>query len=210
MEFSEIINKRRSVNFFDTTSDVSDDTLRAVIEDAAKTPSSFNLQPWNLIAVRSDEEKKRLRKLAWDQPKVEEAPVVLIVLADRDGWKEGHEIVERNFREMVAAGNMQEEQRQWFLDAAKGLYGRSDEASQAFALKNAGFFGMSLMYAATARGLDTHPMDGFDHDGVKAAFDIPDRYWIPLLLAVGHFDRTKKLLPPKWRKDFDEIVLKTL
>ena len=29
-------------------------------------------------------------------------------------------------------------------------------------------------------------MDGFDHDGVRAAFSIPDRFWIPLLMAVGH------------------------
>ena len=48
----------------------------------------------------------RLRKVAWDQPKVSEAPVVFIVLADRDGWKEGHKFVERNFKEMVKAGSM--------------------------------------------------------------------------------------------------------
>jgi len=24
-------------------------------------------------------------------------------------------------------------------------------------------------------------MDGFDHDGVKKAFDIPDNYWVQLL-----------------------------
>ena len=40
---------------------------------------------------------------------------------------------------------------------------------------------MSLMLAAKNLGLDTHPMDGFDHDGVKKAFDIPDNYWVLLL-----------------------------
>ena len=56
--------------------------------------------------------------------------------------------------------------------------------------------------------LDTHPMDGFDHDGVRKEFNIPENYWIPLLLAIGYFDEKKQLLPPKWRKSFDEIVVK--
>jgi hypothetical protein len=51
-------------------------------------------------------------------------------------------------------------------------------------------------------------MDGFDHAGVRKAFNIPDNYWIPLLLAVGHFDESKKLHPPKWRKTFEEIVVR--
>ena len=67
---------------------------------------------------------------------------------------------------------------------------------------------MALMFSAKSLGLDTHHMDGFDHDGVRKAFDIPENYWIPLLLAVGRFDATKTLQPPKWRKTFDEIVLR--
>jgi nitroreductase len=77
---------------------------------------------------------------------------------------------------------------------------------QAFACKNTGFFAMALMFAAKHLGLDTHPMDGFDHDAVRKEFNIPENYWIPLLMAVGHFDETKKLPPPKWRKTYEEIV----
>ena len=150
----------------------------------------------------------KLRKVAWDQPKVSEAPVTLIVLADRDGWVEGHRFVERNFQEMIKAGSMSEEQRQWFADARTSLYGTSEEMQQAFACKNAGFFAMGLMLAAKNLGLDTHPMDGFDHEEVRKAFNIPDNYWIPLLMAVGYFKSDAELSPPKWRKDVDEIIVK--
>jgi nitroreductase len=51
-------------------------------------------------------------------------------------------------------------------------------------------------------------MDGFDHDGVRQAFNTPENYWIPVLLAIGYFDQTKELYPPKWRKTFEEIVVK--
>jgi nitroreductase len=208
MDFKDVITQRRAVNFFDTEKNVSDALLKELVETAAKTPSGFNLQPWSLIVLRNKEEKMKLQQLAWNQPKVSEAPVTLIVLADREGWKAGHPFAEKNFREMVKAGSMTEEQHQWFGDTCKALYGSSEERKMAFACKNTGFFAMSLMLAAKNLGLDTHPMDGFDHDGVKKAFDIPDNYWVPLLLAVGYFDTGKTLAPPKWRKTFDEIVVK--
>ena len=65
---------------------------------------------------------------------------------------------------------------------------------------------MSLMYAAKSLGLDTHPIDGFDHEAVRSEFNIPKNYWIPLLLALGYFDKQRELHPPKWRKSFEEIV----
>jgi nitroreductase len=207
MNFTDILAKRRSVNFFDPEAEVSDAQIRRIIEKAALTPSSFNLQPWNVMIFRDSADKHTLRKLAMDQPKVSEAPVVLAILGDRNGWQEGHPVVERNFKEMVAAGGMKPEQHNWFINACKGLYGKNEETAQAFALKNAGFFAMSLMYAAADEGLDTHPMDGFDHDGVRSAFNIPDRFWVPLLLCVGHFDSSKTLLPPKWRKSYEDIVV---
>ncbi len=208
MDFKDVITRRRAVNFFDPQKPFSDGLLRELIEMAALVPSSFNLQPWSLMILKDPEEKMRLRKLAWDQPKVSEAPVILIVLADRDGWKAGHPFAEKNFKEMVRAGGMEEGQYDWFVNACEGLYGGSKEMQQAFACKNAGFFAMALMFAAKHLGLDTHPMDGFDHEGVRKAFKIPENYWIPLLLAVGHFDQTKELLPAKWRKTFDEIVVR--
>jgi nitroreductase len=208
MDFKNVVEKRRAVNYFDPEKPVSDELIQELVEMASKVPSSFNLQPWSILILKDNDEKMRLRKLAWDQPKVSEAPVVFIVLSDRDGWREGHPYVERNFSEMVKAGSMTKDQHDWFINACKGLYGETEEKQQAFACKNTGFFAMALMFAAKHLGLDSHPMDGFDHDGVRKEFNIPENYWIPLLLAVGYFDEKKQLHPPKWRKTFEEIVLK--
>jgi nitroreductase len=208
MDFREVLNQRRSVNFFDPERAVPDGLLRELVELAAKAPSSFNLQPWSVIILKDREEKMRLRTLAWDQPKVTEAPLVFIVLADRDAWKAGHPFLERDFREMVEAGSMEEDQYEWFTRACQGLYGETRDKQQAFACKNAAFFAMALMFAAKGLGLDTHPMDGFDHEGVREAFRIPRNYWIPLLLAVGYFDAKQERRLPKWRKRFEEISVR--
>lgn len=207
MNFLELCKERRSINFFDTEKEVSEDQLTKIVETAANAPSSFNLQPWNLMVLKNSKEKEKLKALAWDQPKVVEAPVVLIVLADKTGWQEGHPIFEKNWGEMLKSGSMKLEQREWFLNATKSLYGWSYDAKLAFAVKNTGFFAMSLMYAAIDLGLETHPMDGFDHEAVRKKFKIPDNYWVPILLAVGYKKSGLELQPAKWRKSYNEIVV---
>ena len=207
MNYKEISKKRRSINFFDTEKIIPPALLKEMVELAALTPSSFNLQPWNLMVLTDPDKKEQLKSLAWDQPKVVEAPVVMIVLADQNGWQDGHPVFEKNWEEMLASGSMSLEQREWFLNATRTLYNWSPEANLAFAAKNTGFFAMSLMHAATSLGLETHPMDGFDHEAVKKVFNIPEHYWVPLLLAVGYPSPGLELHPPKWRKTYDEIVV---
>ncbi|EIM62702.1 nitroreductase family protein [Desulfobacter postgatei] len=206
MNFEQITKNRRSINFFDPDKDLSPEVIKKMVELASNSPSSFNLQPWNLVVLRDRAQKEKLKELAWNQPKIVEAPVTMIVLADREGWKQGHPGLERTWQEMVKTG-MPETKRDWFLNATRSLYNWSTDANLAFAAKNAAFFAMSLMYAAVSLGLDSHPMDGFDHEGVKKAFNIPDRYWIPVLLAVGYKKPGLVLDPPKWRKTYEEIVV---
>lgn len=208
MDFKDVVYGRRAVNFFDPERDVPDALLREIVETAAAAPSGFNIQPWSLMVLRSREEKLRLQQHAWKQEKVSEAPVTLIVLADMEGWKPGNRFAEKNFAEMVKAGAMTEEKREWFNGACQTLYGASEARGVAFACKNTAFFAMNLMLAAKNKGVDTHPMDGFDLDAVYKEFAIPDNYWIPLLIAVGYFRGDKKLDPPKWRKTYDEIVVR--
>ena len=202
MDFNAILEKRRAVNFFDPDRDVSEEQIETLLEDAAKAPSSFNLQPWKIKVVRSPERKAALRALAFDQPKVTEAPVILILLGDRSGWQEGTDTLEKHF-----ANNLQPEQRDWFINTTKALYGNSEMASQALANKNAGLFAMSFMYAATDAGLETHPMDGFDHEAVRKEFSIPENYWIPMLIAVGHLAPDTEIQPKAWRQSAQEMIL---
>ncbi len=208
MDFKEVILSRRSVNFFDPEKDVPENLIREMTEMAANSPSSYNLQPWQLIILRDAEEKKKLQQLAFNQPKVSEAPVVFIVLADREGWKAGHPFAEKNFKEKCKEGSAAPDNYEIYIASCQKLYGEDVQKQQAFACKNAGFFAMSLMLAAKSLGVDTHPMDGFDHEGVRKAFRIPDNYWIPLLLAAGYFKSGQTLSPPKWRKTFEEISVR--
>jgi nitroreductase len=206
MDFQDVMRSRRAVNFFDPDRDVSQADLEKLLETASRSPSGFNFQPWRVAVLREPAQKAKLRALAWDQPKVTEAPVVLLFLADTEAWKVYSPSFERQFSYLVQSGRFKPEQREEFIAAVAGIYGQTPEKSLAFAVKNTAFFAMTFMYAAADAGYVTHPMDGFDHDGVRAAFAIPDRFWIPLLLAVGHLKPGVTVAPPKWRFDTDDIL----
>ena len=208
MDFEQIASKRRAINFFDPDKSIEPSLIKKMITLASLTPSSFNLQPWNLIVLTKKADKLRLQKAAMNQEKVSQAPVTMIVLADNDGFKKKHPTVERVFQENIKAGIMSEDQREWFDNVRQTLYGKNERTIQAFSCKNTGFFAMSLMYAAKSLGIDSHPMDGFNQDKVMAEFKIPGHFYIPLLISFGYFNQEKILADPKWRKDYDDIVVR--
>jgi putative NAD(P)H nitroreductase len=112
MDVIQAIKERRSINFFETGKAISDDKLRELIEIANLSPSSFNLQPWKVIAVRDPKGKKILRQCAFNQPKVEEAAAVLIIIADPKGVEENLKRVLDSWQEL---GYIKPEVRQTYM-----------------------------------------------------------------------------------------------
>ena len=56
-----------------------------------------------------------------------------------------------------------------------------------WAVKNSMLMAQQLMLVATAYGLSTGPMEGFDERRVSYALDIPmQRYTIPLIINIGY------------------------
>ena len=86
MEFKKVLEQRRSVNFFDTDRKVDEALLKKIYDVAKLCPSSFDLQPWKIILVTGAENKKKLKEAALNQPKVDEASAMFILLADTRGF----------------------------------------------------------------------------------------------------------------------------
>jgi nitroreductase len=79
----EAIRERRSERHF-KPDPVPDDTVRRIVECGLKAPSAGNMQPWQILIVKRPELKADLSKAAFGQKFVEDAPVVIVVLADPD------------------------------------------------------------------------------------------------------------------------------
>lgn len=204
MELLQGIKERRSINFFDPAREISSDKINELLELANLSPSSMNLQPWEVMVVRDPKRKEALKKCAFNQPKVTDASAVLIISADPDAIEENADTVLNNWVELgyLKSGDVEN-----YKKMAGGLYGeKNSEARKFFALKNTAFFAMSVMIAARGLGLETHPMDGFDQAAVKKEFGIPDNRIIPCLIAVGYLKPGVKLLPRAYRRPLNKFV----
>src|SRR5205809_2574980 len=75
----ECILSRSATKYFDPAATLSDDQIRELVRIGTTAPTSFHLQNWRFIAVRTPEAKARLRPIAWNQPTITEAAVTFIV-----------------------------------------------------------------------------------------------------------------------------------
>jgi len=80
MRIPEAIRERRSVRRF-TDREVSDEEAKLLVEAACLAPSAGNLQPWEFVAVRDPEIKRKLVGAAHGQRFISTAPVVFVVCA---------------------------------------------------------------------------------------------------------------------------------
>jgi len=91
MDVLEAIRGRRSIRAF-KSDDVSPEIVEKLLDAASWAPSAGNIQPWEFIVVRKPEIKRALAEAALDQTFIEEAPVVIVVCANKNRSSQGYGI----------------------------------------------------------------------------------------------------------------------
>jgi len=88
-----------------------------------------------------------------------------------------------------------------------------------YALYDLGQSAVSLVIQATALGLATHSMAGFDHEAARRAFNLTGEYALGAVIAIGYQDDPSALaneqilereIAPRQRKPLSEIALTAL
>lgn len=200
MTSQEINLKRRSVNFFDKDKDIDMVLLKRIINEAVFAPSAYNLQPWRVVMVRSEEAKQKLYNDAFKQQKIIDAPATLIIVGDKEGFygdKRAWDPIKEKLGEETALK---------VINGANGLYGATEASKMLFAASNSSLFAMNIMTLAKAYGYDTHPMSGINVDAVRKDFDIKKNESVIMLISIGYFDESKKLSLRKNRFTYSDIV----
>ena len=193
-----IFTERRSVKYFDKDKKLEKKLLEKIINTATLAPSAYNLQPWRLIACTSDEAKQRLYNVAKKQQKILDASVVLIVVADYEGYKLHNPVWEKK--------NLDDEQMEKRQEKYRKAYEENEKRRIKFGEVNSGIFVMSLLLSAKYHGVDSHPMGGMNYAGVKEEFHLAEHEEPALLVALGYADPDVQLHEREWRKQYDDIV----
>jgi nitroreductase len=176
---TQVLLERRATSHFEPEP-VPQEYLDAMLKLAAQAPSGYNLEPWRFVVVRDEANRKRLQAAAYGQPKVAEAPVVVIAIGMKEEWKKRADEV---FQEGPKRGFGKPENTQKYMEGAIGFL--STLPMNVWVNRHTMIAFTTLMLAAEAYGFDTAPMEGFDAAAVKKEFAIPDEAEVVALLAIG-------------------------
>ncbi len=81
MEFFEVLKQRRSVRAYERRP-VEEEKLQQILEAINSAPSAGNLQAYEVVLVRDRERIRQLARASHDQTFIEDAPVVLVFIAN--------------------------------------------------------------------------------------------------------------------------------
>jgi nitroreductase len=190
---TDALLERRSTHQF-SSEEVPEEYLNAILELGAQAPSGYNLQPWRFVVVRDAENRKRLQSVAFNQPKVGQAPVVIIFVGVKQEWKERADEV---FSEGAERGAGRVDAWQGYRDQALGFI-EGMQHLPTWVNRHTMIAFTTMMIAAEAYGFDTAPMEGFDAAGVKREFNLPEEAEVVALLAIGRAAGPEKPYPGRF------------
>ncbi|MCA1630696.1 MAG: nitroreductase family protein [Acidobacteria bacterium] len=190
---TDVVLERRATAEF-LPDEVPEEFLEAILKLGAQAPSGYNLQPWRFVVVREEENRKRLQAVAFNQPKVGQAPVVIIAVGMTREWKERADEVFREGAER-GAGSLDtwEKYRDGAFQFLEGM-----QHMPTWVNRHTMIAYTVMMLAAEAYGFDTAPMEGFDAAAVKREFNVPEEGEVVALLAIGRAKGAEKVYPGRF------------
>jgi putative NAD(P)H nitroreductase len=201
-ELIEIIKDRRSSNNFIKGLDIPKEDFTEIFDLLKLAPSCFNIQHANYLVVTDQDKKEALREAAFNQYKVHTASAAILVLGDKEAYKNADKI----YSGMLSLKMMSQFDYDKMMLDIKGLYeGRGKDFQRDEAIRNAALSAMMFMLIAKDKGWDTCPMIGFDSDKVKQLFNIPENLEPVILITMGKEDTSKRRLRG-YRKPVGEFV----
>ncbi len=203
MSFTDLAEERRAVHDY-TDEPVDRQTVESIVRDAVLAPSSYNLQPWEFLVLSDDENRERLREVAYGQPHVTDAPVALVLFGALD--PAAH--VDRVLDDQIEKGYRDPEEAASTRESIERMAELPDAERRVWSATSTSLAAMTLMFAARDRGLATCPMGGFDADALETAFDVPDGYDPVMVMTLGYpaEDADDEHLPRKFRRPVEEVV----
>lgn len=212
-DFFEVVENRRSVRIFDQARPFDHGIVRKCLETATLAPNSSNLQLWEFYQVpETSPLKDRLAKLCMGQKAAITSRNLVVVVARRDKWKSR---IAANYKHIQAVYEDAPSKKQkqalayygklipklyanypfwsigkqifaWFMGLKKPMVREVSETDVRISVhKSVALAAMTFMYAMTAEGYDTCPMEGMDSKRVKKLLDLPGAAEISMIIGCG-------------------------
>lgn len=212
MEFKDILTREHATRKF-TDQRVSEKTVRKVIEEAQRTPSLLNSQPWR-IYVAEGEVAKAIRKeheektLANEEPH-EEFDSLLKVEWDTFPSKNMATMSETLDYFLRGETDDFDQAQLKLFNAPVIVFLTIPKQSPAWSIFDLGGFSQTLMLAANNRGLSTMPAHAFVKypEVIRKYLNIPEDETIGIGIGLGYPNKKATINDYKSKRvPLDEIL----
>ncbi|MFB6209745.1 MAG: nitroreductase family protein [Candidatus Nanohaloarchaea archaeon] len=201
MDFSELVESRQSFHSF-SEEEIGEEELREIFEEVRRSPTAWNLQPYEFLVLDSEEKKEDAYKSSNDQEFLLDADKIVVVMGDER--IDTH--AEQAFSDAVEKGYMTQGEAEEFRQAVSTYSERGEDFVSAFLNKQCSFACCFLMLAAWNRGIGSCPVAGFDAEELSGRLDLDEHLRTMLMLPLGYPEEDRE---KKWRRkagDFYSIV----
>lgn len=186
---------------------VSSKDIETCLEAARLAPSSTNSQPWKFLVARKPEVRAALAEAGFNQPCLKQAPVITVLLGDRDLFKKRL----RRAKELTDVGALSGETMAVLEERYKAKPGETGvaarEANDGTIRLNCMLAGEHYALAAAALELGCCWVGMFDEGKIMSALKLDGKYNFPVaLLPTGHPAAGE--IPPRPRYGISDIAWK--
>jgi len=201
-EFIPLLQSRRSANKFISGVEIANKELDDIFNLVKHGPSAFNLQHTHYVVVKDPEMLNKVYLAANKQYKVQTASAVIIVLGNKNAYKD----IGRMNEGLLHLGVINQQEYDMTVESVESFYeSRGETFKREEAIRNASLSAMMFMLIAKEKGWDTCPMIGFDPEVIRTDLNIPEAYVPALMIAIGKED-TSSGRPRGYRKPVGEFV----
>jgi nitroreductase len=206
--FEQLSRNRRAVRNF-RPDPIPEPLLNRLLDIARWAPSGYNLQPTHFVVVTDPKTRARLRPACMNQRQITDAPAVIVLAGDGN-------VVQNNFDQALAddrtAGAVSAEYEALLRSVVPLAFSQGPLRlgwlwkstlipvarifrpvpslpavdKRFWATKQVMLVAMNLMLAASAAGLATLPMEGFDESRLRRVLGIPRSQVVPVVIAMGY------------------------
>ncbi len=196
MQVKDAIQHRRSVKHYDPNHVMTDEEINILLSHAILSPTAFNIQNWRFVVVTDKVLRQKIRAVSWDQAQVEEASLLIVLVADLMAWNKEPSRYWKDAPKPV---------QDYLVPAIAQYYEGKPKVQRDEAMRSCGMAAMNLMLTAKSMGYDTCPMDGFDFDKVSELLNLPKDHTPAMFVCVGK--GIKEAMPRGGQLPLDQVVI---
>ena len=216
----EAFNFRHATKVFDAERKITDSEFDTILEAARLSPSSFGMEPWQLLVIQSPDKRELLRDFTWGANgatngtagQLGTASHFCIFLVHTGATMQHHsEYLQQHMHQVKQFPDdvigFINDAYQKFQEHDFGIDG--DRQISDWAARQAYIALGNMMTTAALMGLDSCPIEGFEMDKTSAVLEQhfgidPEHYRPAVMVAFGY--RADGPMFPKTRRAMQDIV----